>query len=259
MIYSLYIMKLDSGSILLKRSYIAKFMINEHLIVGALSAINSLFKEGHLGEINSIKTKKFKNIYYFDEEKNLMIIVITPLIVKQSEKLNQIIYEVSKKMIEIYGEDNFYDFSGNVSIFDKNTHFVDEIVYNYDTEWLYEKYPQSFVTKIKRIQEDLKPEIIKQIGFSTGMKIASLYKVSSYIIQLENLKGELKKFADFEFRNDNEFIFNSCPFCKGYEINKKEPSCKFLEGFIKGFLKTDKVLETRCIRAGDNSCNFIIC
>ncbi|UYP43793.1 hypothetical protein NEF87_000078 [Candidatus Lokiarchaeum ossiferum] len=263
MLLEIFIIQKGSSFLLLHRSFTTKTIaMNGVLFSGMISAISLFTKELKIGQITHFETGDHRVLISSNQD----IIVVG--IVEESKEDNFVeisLKKISEQFYEQFGQ-NIKNWNGDTQIFEPFAKNVDEIVYSEFTQlYISKDFPKHVIKVIRQFQDRFEPNVMKLIGFKAGQVRARNIKTK------KQLKKKLRKELDLisinhvnEFTEENlEIEINLCPVCRG--IKNDNFSCKFIEGFIEGFLQhelladmTIKAKETSCIAHGDKACIFSV-
>lgn len=263
MLLEIFIIQKGSSFLLLRRSFTEKTLaMNGVLFSGMISAISLFTKELKIGQITQFETGEHRVLISPHDE-----IIVVGIIEenKEDEFVEISLKKISEQFCEKFSQ-TLKEWNGDTQIFEPFAENVDEIVYSEFTKlYISKDFPKHVIKVIRKFQDRFEPNVLKLIGYKAGQVRANDVK------SRKQLKKKLHKELDrFSINHINELSENSlvieinmCPVCRG--IKNTTFSCKFIEGFIEGFLhhellteKTFKVEETSCIAHGDIACIFSV-
>lgn len=261
MLLEIFIIQEGSSLLLLRHSFTKKkYEINGNLFSGLISALSMFTAELEIGVIKHFQTGELRIL--ITTYKNLIFVGLVdddP----HSEFIEISLKRIREEFLKDYSKE-IEKWSGRVSIFKGFRKKIDEIVYAEFSKYFIEKdFPKNVISVVRKFQSKFEPKFIKFIGKETG--IARAETVSSFKSLKKQIRKELNLFSinNISSSNEDELQINipMCPICRG--IKNPEFSCKFIEGFIEGYIKKslhlDSIIvkETECIALGDEKCRFI--
>ncbi|QEE15089.1 V4R domain-containing protein [Promethearchaeum syntrophicum] len=260
MLLEIFIIQEGSSLLLLRHSFTKKkYEINGNLFSGLISALSMFTSELEIGDIKYFQTGELR--VFITSYKKLIFVGLV-----EEDPHSEIIGSSLKKIRESFLEDysqEIENWKGKISIFEGFRKKIDEIVYGDFSKLFIEKdFPKHVIRVIRKFQSKFEPKYLKLIGEETGLARAA--SVSSFKSLKKHIRKELNLFSINNVSSSNEqeiqIDIPMCPICRG--IKSSEFSCKFLEGFIEGYIKKSisldsiQIKETQCIAHGDEQCRF---
>jgi len=261
MLLEIFIIQEGSSLLLLRHSFTKKiYEINGNLFSGLISALSMFTSELEIGEIQHFQTGELRILITTYE--NILFVGLV------DDDPHSEFIEISLKNIR---EEFLKEFSheienwrGKISIFEDFREKIDKIVYTEFSKYFIEKdFPKNVINVVRKFQFKFEPKYLKFIGKETGIARAELQP--SFKSLQKQIRKELKLFSinEVSSSNDRELKIDipMCPICRG--IKNTDFSCKFIEGFIEGYitkslnLDSIQVEETECIAHGEINCRFI--
>lgn len=261
MLLEIFIIQEGSSLLLLRHSFTKKkYEINGNLFSGLISALSMFTSELEIGDIKHFQTGELRVL--ITAYNNILFVGLVdddP----HSEFIENSLKKIREEFLKEFSEE-ITNWSGKVSIFDKFTKKIDEIVYTEFSKYFIEKdFPKNVINVVRKFQSKFESKYIKFIGNETG--IARAETQSSFKSLKKQIRKELSLFSINNVSSSNELELQidipMCPICRG--IKSPEFSCIFLEGFIEGYIKKSlnldsiQIKETTCIARGDEQCRFI--
>jgi len=261
MLLEIFIIQEGSSLLLLSHSFTKKnYKIDGNLFSGLISALSMFTAELEIGSIKHFQTGELRVLITTYE--NIMFVGLV------DDDPHSDFIEISLKKIredfhKEFSED-MLNWTGRISIFEKFTKNIDEIVYAEFSKYFIEKdFPKNVINVVRKFQSKFEPKYVKYIGKETGIARAELQP--SFKLLQKQIRKELRLFSinEVSSSNDRELKIDipTCPICRG--IKNSDFSCKFIEGFIEGYimkslnLDSVHVEEPECIAHGDENCRFI--
>jgi len=261
MLLEIFIIQEGSSLLLLRHSFTKKiYEINGNLFSGLVSALSMFTSELELGAIQHFQTGElrvlittYNNIIFVglvDDDPHSEFIEISLKNIRE-EFLKEFSHEIE-------------NWSGKISIFENFREKIDKIVYTEFSKYFIEKdFPKNVINVVRKFQSKFESKYLKFIGKETG--IARAEPQSSFKSLKKQIRKELSLFSINNVSSSNEqelqIDIPMCPICRG--IKSPEFSCKFLEGFIEGYIEKSlsldsiQIKETKCIARGDEQCRFV--
>jgi len=262
MLLEIFIIQEGSSLLMLRHSFTTKrYKINGNLFSGLISALSMFTSELEIGKIQHFQTGELRVI--ITTYKHVLFVGIV-----DESKDNEFIEISLKKIREAFLKDfsnEIENWNGKISIFDKFSSKIDEIVYTEFSKYYIERdFPKYVISEVRKFQSKFEPKYIRFIGEDTGT--ARAIKQTSFKALKKQIHKELNLFSinnvSFPAKNELKIEIPMCPICRG--IKSQEFSCKFIEGFNEGYVKKSldsdniHVEETECIAHGNESCVFIV-
>lgn len=261
MLLEIFIIQEGSSLLLLRHSFTKKiYEINGNLFSGLISALSMFTAELEIGSIRHFQTGELRVL--ITTYKNIIFVGLVdddP----HSEFIEISLKKIREEFLKEFSEE-MANWSGKISIFEGFRETIDEIVYTEFSKYFIEKdFPKNVISVVRKFQSKFESKYIKFIGKETG--IARAETQSSFKSLKKQIRKELSLFSinNVSSSNEQELLIDipMCPICRG--IKNSEFYCKFLEGFIKGYIEKSlnldsiQVKETMCIAHGDEHCRFI--
>ncbi len=261
MLLEVFIIQEGSSLLLLSHSFTKKkYKIDGNLFSGLISALSMFTTELEIGDIKHFQTGELRVL--ITTYKNIIFVGLVdddP----HSEFIEISLKNIREEFLKEYSQE-IENWSGKISIFEDFRKKIDEIVYTEFSKYFIEKdFPKNVISVVRKIQSKFESKYLKFIGKETG--IARAETQSSFKSLKKQIRRELSLFSINNVSSTNEqelqIDIPMCPICRG--IKTPEFSCKFLEGFIEGYIEKSlslgsiQVRETKCIAHGDEHCRFI--
>lgn len=262
MLLEVFIIQKGSSFLLLHRSFTkTTIAMNGVLFSGMISAISLFTKELQIGQITHFETGDHRVLITTYDD---IIVVGIVEEKKEDEFVEDSLKQISDQFWHQFGS-TLQDWNGDTQVFESFAEIVNEIVYTEFTKtYISKDFPKHVIKVIRQFQDRFEPNVLKFIGLKAGYARATGVKTK------KNLKRGLHKELDrFSINKVTEIStteviikIEMCPVCRG--IKDPSFSCKFIEGFIEGFLNSPfveeklKVKETHCIAHGDPACIFSV-
>jgi len=261
MLLEVFIIQEGSSLLLLRHSFTKKkYEMNGNLFSGLISALSMFTSELEIGDIKHFQTGELRVL--ITTYKNMIFVELVdddP----HSEFIEISLKKIREEFLKEYSQE-IEKWSGKISIFEDFREKIDNIVYAEFSKYFIEKdFPKNVINVVRKFQSKFESKYLKFIGKETG--IARAETVSSFKSLKRQIRKELSLFSinNVSSSNEEDLQINipMCPICRG--IKNQEFSCKFLEGFIEGYIEKSlnldsiQVKETKCIAHGDENCRFI--
>ena len=261
MLLEIFIIQEGSSLLLLRHSFTKKiYEINGNLFSGLISALSMFTAELEIGSIKHFQTGELRVL--ITTYKNIIFVGLVdddP----HSEFIETSLKKIREEFLKEFSEE-MTNWSGKISIFEGFRNTIDEIVYTEFSKYFIEKdFPKNVISVVRKFQSKFESKYLKFIGKETG--IARAETQSSFKSLKKQIRKELSLFSINNVSSSNEqelqIDIPMCPICRG--IKNSEFYCKFLEGFIEGYIEKSLTLdsihvkETMCIAHGDEHCRFI--
>ena len=261
MLLEIFIIQEGSSLLLLSHSFTKKnYKIDGNLFSGLISALSMFTSELEIGSIKHFQTGELRVLITTYEN-----IIFVGLV--DDDPHSDFIETSLKKIREDFHKEfseEMLNWNGRISIFERFTKNIDEIVYAEFSKYFIEKdFPKNVIKVVRKFQSKFEPKYLKFIGKETG--IARAETQSSFKSLQKQIRKELSLFSinkvSSESDKDLQIDIPMCPICRG--IKDSEFSCIFLEGFIEGYIEKSlsldsiQINETKCIAHGDELCRFI--
>ena len=261
MLLEIFIIQEGSSLLLLRHSFTKKkYEINGNLFSGLISALTMFTSELEIGDIKHFQTGELR--VFITTFKNVIFVGLVEED-PHSEIIGISLKQIRENFLEEYSQE-IANWNGKISIFEGFREKIDEIVFGNFSKFFIEKdFPKHVIRVIRKFQSKFEPKYLKIIGEEIGFTRA--VAVSSFKSLKKQIKKELNLFSINNVSSSNEeelqIDIPMCPICRG--IKNSEFSCKFIEGFIEGFIRKSfnldsiQIKETKCIAHGEENCRFI--
>ncbi len=261
MLLEVFIIQEGASLLLLRHSFTKKkYEMNGNLFSGLISALSMFTSELEIGDIKHFQTGELRVL--ITTYKNIIFVGLVdddP----HSEFIEISLKKIREEFLKEFSEE-ITNWNGKISLFNGFTKNIDEIVFTEFSKYFIEKdFPKNVINVVRNSQSKFESKYLKFIGKETG--IARAETQSSFKSLKKQIRKELNLFSinNVSSLSDQELQINipMCPICRG--IKTPEFSCKFLEGFIEGYIEKSlnldsiQVKETKCIAHGDEQCRFI--